>query len=448
LAYAGVSRNVNVETGTRYLLGGDYDDGNDTMFQDVKQVGPAQFVRWDVAASSVVDVHRYWEPPVETTWKGTFIDAADCFREMLLSSVELHLRSDVPLGVALSGGLDSSALVCCMRHLCPDADVNTFSFIDDGEKSEIDWIHKIETAARTTPHHVSIGGGDFDETFDDFVLSFGEPVGGSSVFAHFKVAELTRESGVTVTLEGQGADELLGGYHGYSGLRLSEMLRKLEFHKALPFVFRASNWPGRNYRSVIRECLKDFGVSRGNNCQEVPVWLRGDRARDACLRRGIRTGTGIERLKSQLRFQLMELGLPGMMRHGDRTSMRVSIESRVPFLTRPLADFLYSLPAAFLVDDRGTSKSILRVAMRGIVPDEILDRRDKIGFATSEQSWMIRRQEWVREILSRTDAVSFINQNEVLAHWDRVVSGESRYTPLVWRWLNYVRWVELLSLSA
>lgn len=453
LEHSGVSRHVNVAKGTRYLLHGDYDSDDGTMLRDVKQVRPGQYVRWDIDASRVADVQAYWEPSIDTTWKGSFADAVSRFREMLIDSVELHLRSDVPFGVALSGGLDSSTLVCCVRHIAPDIDLNTFSFIDDGEKSEFDWIRKVEATARTIPHHVSIGRHDLDEAFDDFVLTLGEPVGGSSVFAHFKVAELTRGRGVTVSLEGQGADELLGGYHGYSGLRLSAMLRKLELHKAVPFAVRSSKWPGRSYRKIIRECLKDLGVSRSNQPQEMPAWLDKEVVGAAFasaqfLGHKSHDSSGAERLKNQLRFQLLELGLPGMMRHGDRTSMKFSVESRVPFLTRPIADFLYSLPDEYLVDNRGTSKAILRAAMRGIVPDEVLDRRDKVGFATSEEAWMLRRRDWVRDILSRADAVSFVNEQEILAHWDRIVSGKARYTSLIWRWINYVRWVELLNLSA
>ena len=448
-----VSRKANLAKSVQYLQFGDYDCDEHTMLNDVKQVQPGHFLRWDVETHKVKEKRQHWNPRIQTSAAHDFNSASDHFRELMLDSVRLHLRSDVPLGVALSGGLDSSSLACIIRHVAPDIQLRSFSFIDEGERSERQWIRAIEDSIATVPHHISIGEYDLDREFDDFVLSLGEPIGGSSVFAHFKVAQATRKHGVKVTLEGQGADELLGGYHGYSGLRLSTMLRRLQLHRLVPFAIRSSRWPGRSYGQLLRECLKDLEITRSNSNSLIPAWLDlGKTEATDILSYSTNARqhheSGCERLKLQLKFQLLTRGLPSMMRHGDRTSMQFSVESRVPFLTTPIAEFLYSLPEEFLVDSHGTSKSILRHAMRDIVPDEILDRRDKIGFATSESTWMLNRQEWVREILTRSRSISFIATQELLQYWDNIVAGQTRYSPLVWRWINYIRWTELMNISA
>ena len=448
-----VSRNANRTKSVQYLQFGDYDCDENTMLADVKQVQPGHFLCWDVEAHKVSEIRQHWDPQIQTSATYDFNSASDHFRELMLDSVRLHLRSDVPVGVALSGGLDSSSLACMIRHVAPEIELQSFSFIDDGERSEHQWIRLIEDSISTVPHHIAIAEDDLDREFDDFVISLGEPIGGSSVFAHFKVAQATHQHGVRVTLEGQGADELLGGYHGYSGLRLSTMLRKLQLHQLVPFAIRSSRWPGRSYGKFLRECLKDLGITRSNSSSLMPAWLNfseteANSIQSYSINAREHHESGCERLKLQLKFQLLTRGLPSMMRHGDRTSMQFSVESRVPFLTTSIAEFLYSLPEEFLVDSHGTSKSILRHAMRDIVPDEILDRRDKIGFATSESTWMLNRQAWVRDLLTRSKSISFIATQELLQHWDSVVIGRTRYSSLIWRWINYIRWTELMNISA
>jgi asparagine synthase (glutamine-hydrolysing) len=143
---------------------------------------------------------------------------------------------------------------------------------------------------------------------------------------------------------------------------------------------------------------------------------------------------------SELAYAATEQGLPGLLRHGDRNSMRFSVESRVPFLTTDLADFLLGLPEDYLISSSGETKRLLRAAMRGIVPNEVLDRRDKIGFATPEYAWLRQMAPTVRGWLSEGATLPFIHYDALIAEFDAVMEGRRPFSWQVWRWVNLIRW--------
>jgi asparagine synthase (glutamine-hydrolysing) len=184
-----------------------------------------------------------------------------------------------------------------------------------------------------------------------------------------------------------------------------------------------------------------------------PDWLKLDLLRDegVSLReeRPLLQGTARERrVNEQLAYALQRRGLPTLLRHGDRNSMAFSIESRVPFLTIGMADLLLSLPESYLIADTGETKSVFRAAMRGIVPDAILNRRDKIGFATPERDWLDEIAPLARQWLQEAGTVPFLNQDALLATFDRAINRKIPFTPQLWRWINYVRWYGLIGIQA
>jgi asparagine synthase (glutamine-hydrolysing) len=155
-----------------------------------------------------------------------------------------------------------------------------------------------------------------------------------------------------------------------------------------------------------------------------------------------------DRVRQILADQLTWEGLQMLLRHGDRNSMAFSVESRVPFLTRETAEFCLSLPEEYLIDMNGRTKSVFREAMRGIVPDEILNRRDKIGFATPESDWFKALSPWVEETLAATGGSPYLKQDIARDEWRAIRNGEKKFDWRVWRWLNYVRWARLFRVTA
>jgi asparagine synthase (glutamine-hydrolysing) len=144
-----------------------------------------------------------------------------------------------------------------------------------------------------------------------------------------------------------------------------------------------------------------------------------------------------------LRQTLSGGDLSNLLRHGDRNSMRWSIESRVPFLTTDMAEFLLSLPEHYLISPKGETKHVFRAAMRGIVPDTVLDRRDKIGFATPEQAWLKILSKQMADWTEGADKIPFLKKDAVRHEINSVVEGKTRFSFRAWRLLNLCRWAEL-----
>lgn len=435
-----------------YLAHGHYDAGERTFFEDIRALPPGHNFTYDLGRHSF-DLHAWWKPTIAPVQRLTLDEAAEGLRTRMLDSVRLHLRSDVPLGAALSGGLDSSAIVGCMRHLEPDAPIHTFSFIASGSAvSEEQWVDRVNAHVGAQAHKISITPQELATDLDDMIAAQGEPFGSTSIYAQYRVFRLAREHGVTVTLDGQGADELCGGYVGYPGPRVKSLLDQGRVLDAVAFLRQWGQWPGRagvdGLKAAVAEYTGDAAyqaLRRMNGSDACPPWLDGGVLKDAgvALRfpRALPdlTARG-RRLPAELARSLQGLGLQGLLRHGDRNSMRFSVESRVPFLTTAMADFLLTLPEEYLVAANGETKHVLRRAMRGLVPPEVLDRRDKIGFATPEHAWLLQMAPQIRQWLQHPLHLPFLRQEALLTAFDRVVAGQKPFSWQVWRWVNFTRW--------
>jgi asparagine synthase (glutamine-hydrolysing) len=138
-----------------------------------------------------------------------------------------------------------------------------------------------------------------------------------------------------------------------------------------------------------------------------------------------------------------------LLRFEDRNSMAFSVESRVPFLTPRLVDFVLSLPESYLLAEDGTSKAVFRRAMRGLVPDAVLDRRDKIGFATPEESWLVALRPWIRDVLASDAAARArpLRLDALRRSADALLDGRGRFDFRLWRWVNLIRWAQRFDVS-
>jgi asparagine synthase (glutamine-hydrolysing) len=174
---------------------------------------------------------------------------------------------------------------------------------------------------------------------------------------------------------------------------------------------------------------------------------------DYLIERGVSLVYPVHSLRNNLKNRVLiealidastRKGLPALLRHADRNSMRFSVESRVPFLTPDIANFLFSLPEEFLISKDGETKSIFRSAMRGIVPNEILDRKDKIGFATPEYDWLKEAFRAAPRWLESEKELDFLRQDIIRKKLEQVFSGQIPFTSQVWRWINFYKWYELV----
>lgn len=436
-----------------YLVHGDYDSNPSTFFEGVKQLPSGHLMQVDLHSSAVREPRPWWKPSIKERTDLSFADAAEQVREQFLANIRLHLRSDVALGAALSGGIDSSAVVCAMRHVEPDLPIHTFSYIArDSDVSEEVWVDRVNQHVNARPHKVVVSAEDLVRDLDSMILAQGEPFGSTSIYAQYRVFQLARENGVTVTLDGQGADEMLGGYSGYPGQRLRSLLEKGHLSEAWSFLSEWAQWPGRDRIGGVKRCVAEMtqgslyqALRSLNGMRSTPAWLNPG----PLIERGIirafphqraEVNEPGRRLAAELGLSLTKRGLPALLRHGDRNSMRFSVESRVPFLTQDFVDLLLSLPESYLVSPKGETKSVFRAAMRGIVPDDVLDRRDKIGFATPEQALLASMVDTIRGWLKHDLHLPFFNQAQALREFELIMAGRQPFSWQVWRWINFCRW--------
>ena len=452
------SLQLNLQRSYDYLVYGDYDSNSETFIEGINQIKPGCFVEFDmVDGKGEFREIKWWTPSTEESCELSFSDAAEKLRALFLENIRLHLRSDVPLGAALSGGVDSSAVVCAMRHLEPDMPIHTFSFVaKNSPLSEELWIDKVNSHVGAVSNSVIVESNELANDIDDMIICQGEPFGSTSIYAQYRVFKLAKDRGITVTLDGQGADELLAGYHGYPGKRIKSMLLSGDYSGAIKFLYSWSKWPGR---SIIHGMKLSGAEFLGENSYHFArsmfdkkgegAWLDAEMLGDKGVKliyplRNYKFNAPGRNLIKALAVASTKQGLPALLRHADRNSMRFSVESRVPFLTTSLADFAFSLPENYLLSDLGETKHIFRAAMRGLVPDEILDRRDKVGFATPEIEWLSQIFSTSTDWIIEDEEISFLRHDVIRKEFKRVLSGQAPFSMQAWRWINYYKWFKLV----
>lgn len=450
LEIPGVNRQVNPQKLYDYIRFGITDYGGETLFTNILQLPPAHYLQISLDDVNKVELIRYWQVELNQPLDISFKAAAEQLQELFLENVRLHLRSDVPVGAALSGGIDSSSIVMAMRHLEPSLELHTFSYIaDDAKVNEEFWVDIVTKVANTTAHKTLTSPIQLIEDLKHLIDVQEQPFSSTSIYAQYQVFRLARKTGIKVMLDGQGADELLGGYRIYLGARLASLVRQGRWHQVIKFLEQASSLPEvnrlrllmigggfllpDNFKGLARRLVqKEFAPSWLNATwfaeREVMFCLPSNRHRKEILREQL--------------YQSLDLNLLSLLRYEDRNSMAFSIESRVPFLSPNLVNFIFSLPEEYIIAPDGTTKAVFRKAMRGIVPDPILDRRDKIGFATPELNWLITLCPWVEEVLNTKHSIPVLNMGRIKQEWQAVIQGRKSFDSRIWRWLNLIQWAE------
>ncbi|MEE8155989.1 MAG: asparagine synthase (glutamine-hydrolyzing) [Phycisphaerales bacterium] len=458
LALPGLRRVADPQPVYDYLRWGMTDHTQRTFFQGIRQLAPGHRLTLSLDEPGAFEIDRFDGIEMANVCDISFADASRRVGDRFLHNVELHLRSDVRVGTALSGGIDSSSIVMVMRHLQGSGlDLHCFSHVtDDPAINEERWVDLVGKASKALVHKVKPSAGELRGDLDRVIRAQDEPFLSTSIYAQYRVYRLASEHGIKVMLDGQGADELFGGYRRYLAARMTSLLRKRCWLQAadLAAAFLRTTGPAglkyvpKTVASLSRHLRS--GVTRAGRRPRHPAWInaRWCETHDLDGRRGA-TPAHPDRLRGTLYEEVTRTSLPALLRYQDRNSMAFSIESRVPFLTRSLAGLALSLPEEYIIASDGTSKAVFRQAMRGIVPDAVLARRDKIAFETPERAWLAILRPWLETILDGEVARSIpaLRPEPMRREFNVVLNGTRRLTGTIWRWVNLVRWTELMGVQ-
>jgi asparagine synthase (glutamine-hydrolysing) len=430
-----------------YLTQSYIDHTEQTFFAGIHRLPPAHNLVFD---RDGLRVFRYWRLEPREAPAG---DAAEAVREGFLEAIRLHLRSDVAVGSCLSGGIDSSAVVGAVAHLLRtsgDAEAvgprqRTFTaYFEDAGFDERPYAEAVVEAAGAEPHWITFTDAQLLEDLPAIVSGQDEPFGSTSMVAQWYVLRAAREAGLTVMLDGQGGDEVFGGYRAFLGMRLADLLaggRLPELACELR-AFGGAHSPLALATALARPFAPD-ALTRA-----VRARARGSAPLLHPGLRGLGASTSAngslfsERLRRHQELLLTRRGLPELLRYEDRNSMAHSLEARVPFLDHRLVELAFSLPGGELIRG-GRTKDVLRRALGDLLPASVAARRDKLGFVTPERRWF--RGELGRyagEVFAEpeTAARGFLDVPAVQRRLARHRAGTVDAGMELWRALNVELW--------
>jgi len=455
LAHPAIKAAPNDSTIFKYLASGYgyMDISDDTFFAGIKQLKAGHYIKFDIGAKRFSQA-GYWSP--DPRKKAAFRNEEEACRrfcDIFEDSIRLRLRSDVPLGISLSGGLDSSSLACVAAGLMKGSRLEAFSSCFETE-TECDERRFIQPVLDRTGAYANFIFSKPESLFDEIekiLWHQDEPYSTLSIFPQWYVMKLAREKGVKVLLTGQGGDETLAGYRKYYLYLFADLIRSGRWAAAAREMacYKEFGGSGDMAGPVARIVLSHMVPNRlkaivgAGAVRLAPAYLNKDFI--AASYSGVspeKLYAGI--LNNELYNAFKISPLPSLLHVDDRSSMAHSVESRAPFLDYRLVEFLFSLGPEYKIRD-GVTKYILRRALKDTLPAEVRDRRDKMGFAAPLARWFSTSlKDKVYGILSSKEFAlrPYFDQLGVLETFRRFTEGKApdAYSA-IWSWVNLELWM-------
>jgi len=448
---------INLSCARDYLFFGSQDHTDETLFQGIQQIRGGQYMLVDCKTPTKPSLRTWYRLQEISSYDGSYEEAQEEFREWFFQSISLHLQADVPLGFSLSGGLDSTSILCSSALVSDFSDNQPLSFNATFDAVGLNESALATLAAEKANSLLSFVSPNPQLLEKIMKLTFyhDEPIPNASILAQDAVYRAASDVGIKVMLVGQGGDEILGGYEDFAYPYISHLLRQgslssawkesLSFKRESGFsLFNAfkrfffSNTPIRAYSSLYHSFLAsknvwaDSGLLFQGASFPSPWW---DFAQQ------FPSGTFI----NQSEFMIQTSSLPKLLHWEDRTSMTHSVESRVPFLDHKLVEFCLSLPPSFKCQG-GVTKRILRSALCDLLPARVVARLQKTPFAAPEEHWLRSQGPALREecIAGARLFPHIFSLRGVELLINNFLSGGS-YDPVIWRIFTFVIWARVFG---
>jgi len=438
-----VEKVPNDEVIYKFLVYGYNDIEEETFFKGIKRLLPARYM---IVNKNGIKIKKYWGLKVNKKINNleNEEEVARKLYALLEDSVKRHLISEVPIGTCLSGGLDSSIVVCIINKLLKENGnlekiigkmQKSFSAVfDDKEIDERKYIEEVVNFTRIEKNYTFPSAKKLWKDLKRIVYFQDEPFISPGMYAQWEVMKLASKK-VKVVLDGQGGDEIFAGYIPYFGIYFKNLWKEKKYFRlmkeflssldlTLPFVLRFLSQ--KKIESGIKQMLNEEFVK--NFEQKVkPKW-------------------GANNFADFLYLEMTKNSLPRLLRYEDRNSSAFSVEARVPFLDHRIVEFVFSLPLSARIKN-GWTKYILRKAVKCTIPEKIRKRRGKIGFAVPEKRWLIELKDEIMRIFNSKEFKSrkYFNQDEIVKKFKEFCEGKlsDEYVKVFWRILILEFWFRI-----
>jgi len=463
LAKPDISRKINYDASAAYLRNGLESFAGETFFDAISELKPAHYFIYDIEKKKLM-IEQYYELRFCDIWEQFNEKKCDEYiegvKDRVLQAVDLRLNADVTVGSCLSGGMDSSAIVCSINKLLkeksyasigPKQGVVTACY----ENSPIDeskWAQCVSDHVSAEWHKVFPKREELLNDLNDLIFSQDVPFGSTSIYAQYRVMKTAREAGITVMLDGQGGDELFTGYTPYYYTFYAEAKKNRDTDLLKTEQNYIKNTP-----------LGDININKINNNKHIKDVVKKLLPHDVknFLRNIIRQPESgyilasgktyrqysYSTLNQMLNTLMSYTSLPILLKYEDRNSMRFSIESRTPFADDvDLIEYTFLIPGVYKIHN-GWSKYLLRESMGNIVPKQIKERTDKIGFSTPEYDWLQSIKPYVFDS-NNTDINKILKITQMEKDWEKIFAKQNRTgVTNIWRYINFILWFKAFKVA-
>jgi asparagine synthase (glutamine-hydrolysing) len=463
LAKQGLSRKINIDAVNAYLRTGLDFFERDTFFNEIFELEPSHYFIFDIKLRKM-NIEQYYELPFCDTWErfnenkcNKYIEGV---RDRILQAVNLRLNADVTVGSCLSGGMDSSAIVCSINKLLKEKLYDSIgsrqkvvtACYEDSAVDESKWAKYVVDHVSTDWHRTFPKREELIHDLSDLIYTQDFPFGSTSIYAQYRVMKAAKEARLTVMLDGQGGDELFTGYTPYYNMFYSEARKNKDFDLLRMEQSYTMNTPfGQiNIENMIRKNpMRSF--AKRHLPPKVKNILRSMLSQPESEYLSITgksyTQYSYDTLNQMLYALMAHTSLPQLLKYEDRNSMHFSIESRTPFADDiDLIEYTFAIPGVYKIHN-GWSKYLLRESMGGFIPKQIKERTDKIGFATPEYEWLQSIKPLVFDAIN-PDINNVLKVSQMEKDWEKIFFRQNKTgITNIWRYINFIFWFNIFKVT-
>lgn len=437
----------NYTTLKEYLYSG-FEWTDSTFFEEVQPILPGHFCEINCENLEMTTPKAYWEPESIGIEINSKERAGEDFEKLFYDSVKVHLRSDVPVGCQLSGGLDSSSVAIAMDQILNgESTIHTFTSTFPGyEKDEREYVDEVLKAITATGHFRTPAPDEFKDNLKKFIWHHDEPVGSFSQYANYELSRLINQTGIKVVLNGQGGDEVLGGYWQMYMSFLAGKAKQLDIGSLVSHLGGAFGSKGNEaLLAQIKPMLQRY-MHRKNAGQELSFTHSqlNHSSRRTYMDQYFNYNAQERRV-----FDIRYLILPRLLKWDDRNLMAFSVEGRYPLLDHVLIEQCLKFSPAVMYH-KGWTKYPIRLGMKGKLPEKIQYRKSKFGFETPQERWLKKElRPFIEGEMSQDRPIySIIDRNTFKGRLDEFLNkGKMEDGQMLLRLLLVDQWAEVMNVN-